>query len=221
MRGLYIVVTAFFITALAGCGTSSNQNRLEAFIQGHVDKVAPLSTKANLAYWDAATTGKQEKFREREKLELEIRKIYSDSNDFELLKSFKECGQIKDQRLARQLDKLYLGYLQNQIEAELLKSIVELDTRIQERYNNYRGTIDGKEVTMSDIYTLMTTEGNTRKREMAWKASKQVGNVIIDDFLQLVRLRNKAAKKLGFDNYHTMIVFTSEQSVEQLDAIFA
>ena len=220
MRGLYIVITAFFVTALTGCGTSSNQNRLESLIQEHVDKVAPLSTKANLAYWDAATTGKQEKFREREKLDLEIRKIYSDPDDFEQLKNFKEHGHIKDPVLARQLDKLYLAYLQNQIEPELLKSIVELDTRIQERYNNYRGTIDGNEVSMSDIYTLMTTEGNTRKREMAWKASKQVGDVIIDDFLRLVRLRNKAARKLGFDNYYTMSIYTSEQSVEQLDAIF-
>ena len=221
MRGLYIVVMSIFLTALAGCGATSNQNQLKAFIQGHVEKVEPLATKANLAYWDAATTGKQEKFREREQLQLEISRIYNDPNDFEVLKNFKERGHIKDQRLARQLDKLYLAYLQNQIEPELLKSIVELDTKIQERYNNYRGKIDGNEVSMSDIYTLMTTEGNTPEREMAWKASKQVGDVIIDDLLQLVRLRNRAAKGVGFENYHSLSIFAGEQSVEQLDAIFA
>ena len=221
MRGLYIVVMSIFLTALTGCGATSNQNQLKAFVQRHVEKVEPLATKANLAYWDAATTGKQEKFREREQLQLEISRIYNDPNDFEVLKNFKERGHIKDQRLARQLDKLYLAYLQNQIEPELLKSIVELDTKIQERYNNYRGKIDGNEVSMSDIYTLMTTEGNTPEREMAWKASKQVGDVIIDDFLQLVRLRNRAAKGVGFENYHSLSIFAGEQSVEQLDAIFS
>jgi peptidyl-dipeptidase A len=221
MRGLYIVVTSIVLSTLAGCGTGSSQNRLEEFVRNHVEKIEPLSIKTNQAYWAAATTGKQEKFRQREQLDLEIRKIYSDSNDFEYLKGVKDHGHIGDRQLSRQLDKLYLAYLQNQIEPELLKDIVELDTQIQERYNNYRGTIYGKEVTMSDIYTLMTTEGNTRKRVMAWKASKQVGNVIIDDFLRLVKLRNKAAKKLGFDSYHSLIIFVGEQSVEQLDSIFA
>ncbi len=221
MKTLYYIVMSIVLIVLAGCGANSNQDQLDAFIQVHVQKVEPLATKANLTYWDAATTGKQEKFRELEQLQLEIRRIYSDSNDFKKLKNFKECGDIENQRLARQLEKLYLAYLQNQVEPQLLKRIVELDTKVQEMYSNYRGTVDGNEVTMSDIYTILTTEKDCNKREAAWKASKQVGDVIIDDFLQLVRLRNQAAKSVGFENYHTLSIFTGEQDVEQLDRIFA
>ena len=220
MKRLYFVGITFFLLTMAGCRTASNQSQLKTFIHTHVEKVEPLSTKANLTYWDAATTGKQEKYQELEQLQLEIRRIYSDPNDFDLLKTFKEHGQLENQQLARQLDKLYLTYLQNQIEPELMKRIVELDMKIQKKYNNYRGTIGDEKVTMSDIYTILTTEKNTPKREMAWKASKQVGNVIIDDFLQLVRLRNQAARNLEFENYHTLSIFTAEQSVEQLDEIF-
>jgi peptidyl-dipeptidase A len=82
------------------------------------------------------------------------------------------------------------------------------------------GTIDGKKVTNSDVYIILTTEKDSRRRELAWKASKQVGEAIIGDFLQLVKLRNKAARKLGFDNYHTLSIVTGEQSVEELDRIF-
>ena len=135
---------------------------------------------------------------------------------FDRLKLFRERGRLEDQQLARQLEKLYLAYLQNQIEPKLITRIVELDTKIQQTYSNYRGTIGDEKVTMSDIYAILTTEKNCQKREMAWKASKQVGNVIIDDFLQLVRLRNEAARRVGFENYHTLSVFASEQSVEQL-----
>jgi peptidyl-dipeptidase A len=221
MKLLNIFIIGIILTTLAECPAASNQEPLEKFIKEHIQKVEPLSTKANLTYWDAATTGKQEKFRELEQIQLEISKIYSDSNDFKLLKHFKEQGDIKDHRLARQLDKLYLLYLPNQVEPELLKRIVELNTRVQETYNSYRGKIDGNEVTMSDIYTILTTEEDCSKREAAWKASKQVGDVIIDDFLQLIRLRNQAAKSVGFDNYHSLSIFTVEQDVEQLDAIFA
>ena len=74
---------------------------------------------------------------------------------------------------------------------------------------------------MSDIYTIMTTEKDCRKRELAWRASKQVGDVIIDDFLKLVKLRNQAARSVGFDNYHTLSLVAGEQNVEELDRIFA
>jgi peptidyl-dipeptidase A len=221
MKTPYYITMSIVLMFLSGCGVNSRQNQINEFIQAHVEKVEPLSTKANLTYWEAATTGKQEKFRELEQIQLEVSKIYSDANNFKRLKNFKKQEDIKDMRLARQLEKLYLLYLPNQIESELLKRIVELNTKVQETYNSYRGTIDGNEVTMSDIYTILTTEKDCDKREAAWKASKQVGDVIIDDFLQLIRLRNRAAKSVGFENYHKLAIFTVEQDVEQLDAIFA
>ena len=208
------------IIIVSGCRVASEREQAKAFINKNVEKVEPLSTKVGLVYWDSATTGKPEKFEELEQYQLEIRKIYSDPNDFATVKSLRESGNIKDRRLERQLDKLYLAYLQNQIDPELMKRLVELDTQVQQTYNNYRGTIDGNEVTMSDIYTIMTTEKDCEKREAAWRASKQVGNIIIDDFLKLVRLRNEAAKSLGFDNYHTMMMYTNEQSTEEIDEIF-
>jgi peptidyl-dipeptidase A len=80
--------------------------------------------------------------------------------------------------------------------------------------------MDGQKVTNSDVYIILTTEKDSRTRELAWKASKQVGEAIIGDFLRLVKLRNKAAGELGFDNYHTLSIVTGEQSVEELDRIF-
>jgi peptidyl-dipeptidase A len=211
---------------LLGCspridrGGSSQERQAASFIEIHVSKVKPLATQANLAYWDATTTGKSENFDKFRKLQIEIRQIYSNSQEFAFLKNLKKSGLIRDDRLARQLDKLYYNYLQNQIEPELLKRIVDLETMVQEKYNNFRGTMDGKKVTMSDIYLLLTTEKDFRKRELAWRASKQVGDAIIADFLKLVKLRNEVAQKLGFNNYHTLSIVTSEQSVEELDNIF-
>ncbi len=204
-----------------GCAAQPRTEQVSQFVQTCVAKVEPLGARANLVYWEAATTGKPEKFEELKQLQLQLRRIYSDPNDFARIKTFKASGHIRDPRLARQLDKLYYAYLQNQIEPDLLARTVELDTRVQEAYNNYRATIEGRQVTMSDIYTALTTEKNVGRREAAWRASKQVGNVIIKDFLELVRRRNQAARRLGFDNYHTMTIVTGEQNVDELDRIFA
>jgi peptidyl-dipeptidase A len=98
--------------------------------------------------------------------------------------------------------------------------IVELDARITEKYNTFRGMIDGREVTNTEIYRIMTTETDSHKRELAWRASKQVGDFIVADLIELVKSRNEAARKLGFDNYHSFWIFTVEQNVEELDRIF-
>jgi len=193
---------------------------LKDFIEAHVAKVEPLSTQANLAYWDASITGKAEDYDRLKRLQLDIHQVYSNRDEFALLKELRESGEIKQTPLSRQLDKLYYAYLQNQIEPTLSKEIVDLDAKIQEKYSTFRGTIYGEKVTMSDIYTILTTEKDCHKRELAWRASKQVGNAIASDLIQLVRLRNKAARELGFDNYHAFSIITSEQNPQEIDRIF-
>jgi len=221
MKGISLAV---FLSAAAlflfGCAHNADERHLQEFITAHTAKVEPLSDKANLTYWDASTTGKSEHYDKLSELQIRIRRIHSDPQEYVFLKATKESGRIKDAGLTRQLDKLYYGYLQNQIEPGLLERIVDADTKVQEKYNSFRGAIDGKKVTNSEVYAILTTEKDIRKRELAWKASKQVGDAIIDDLLQLVKLRNKAARKLGFDNHHTLSIVTGEQSVQELEAIF-
>ena len=220
-KAKFFFPAVFGLIFLAGCGPNKQEKELSVFIDNFVQKFEPLEEQYNQAYWDSAATGSKEKFAEQARLELNIRQLSSDPQEFAFLKKTKESGQIKNAKLTRQLDKLYFTYLQNQIDPKLLERTVQLNNKIQETFNNYRGTIDGNPVTMSDIYTILTTEKNTSKRELAWKASKQVGNVIVADLKNLVKLRNEAARKAGFNNYHTMSIVTGEQSIDELNKIFA
>ena len=117
-----VMVTLFVLTViLCGCGNIAKEQQLEHFIDIHVAKVKPLSIQANLAYWDASTTGKPEDYELVNKLQLGIRQIYNNPKEFAFLKDLKESGQVINTKLARQLDKLYYAYLRNQIDPELLK----------------------------------------------------------------------------------------------------
>jgi peptidyl-dipeptidase A len=214
----FLYVLPFF---LVGCSHNAQERQLQEFITTHVAGIEPLSDQANLTYWQASTTGQSEHYDKLRELQTRIRCVQSDPNQYALLKKIKESGKVKDARLLRQLDKLYYAYLQDQIPPELLKQIVEVDTKVKKKYNNFRGKIEDRKVTNSEIYTILTTEQNSRKRKLAWKASKQVGEVIIDDLIALVKLRNKAARHLGFNDYHTFSITTCEQSIGELDAIFA
>ncbi len=213
-----IILTAAAV--MAGCGKKASDKELAKFIDEHVQKVKPLFKEMSLAYWQAANSGKEEDYEKASELELKIRRIYSNANDFAFLKKIKEEGRVKDAILSRQLDELYNGYLENQIEAELMEKIVELSTKIEKDFSTFRGSIDGEKVTDNRIKEILKTETDSLKRKATWEASKQVGEAVAKDIIELVKLRNQAARKVGFENYHTMRLSLGEQDVKEIDKIF-
>ncbi|MBN1508596.1 MAG: M2 family metallopeptidase [Sedimentisphaerales bacterium] len=203
-----------------GYALNAKETQLKDFIAAHIEKIKPLEKQANLAWWEAAVTGDPKAYDRNSELTLQLRQVYSNSSEFALLKDLKESGRISDPLLARQLTVLYNSYLSNQIEPDLLKQIVELGTQIEKNFSTFRGAIDGKNVTDNQIVDILKSETDSAKREQAWQASKQVGAAVAADLVRLVTLRNQAARKLGFDNYHTMSLATGEQDVKELDTIF-
>jgi len=216
---LIVMLTAGIF--LFGCASRAKQDDLKGFIAAHVEKVKPLAKQQSLAWWDAATTGKPEDYERASSLTLQIRRIYSDPQEFALLKDWKETGQVKDALSARQLDVLYRSYLGNQIEPEMLKTIVDLSTEIEENFSTFRGTIQEEKVTDNEIKEILKNQADSSKRKQAWLASKQVGTAVAEDLIRLVKLRNQVAKNMGFENYHTMYLTIVEQDVDELDKIFA
>ncbi len=215
------MITSISLTLVAGCTEKSEPQKFAEFVKKHTSKVRPLSKKSRLAYWAANTTGEEKYFEQMKDYRLKISEVYSNEEKLEYLKGLKESAVITDSELARHLELLYLGYLGSKIPDDLREQMAELDVKIRHAFNTYRAMLDGEKVTMSDIYIIMTDEEDLGKRERAWRASKQVGAVVAEDLLSLIRLRNEAAKKVGFDNFHTMNIVTGEQDVAELDAIFA
>ena len=215
-----LVFMSTISVVLFGCVHNAKEAELEEFITAHVEKIKPMSKEASLASWAAAISGKSEDYDKVSELTLKIRQVYSNPQEFAFLKDTKESGQVTNAILARQLDVLYNNYLESQIAPELLKKIVDLGTKIEKNFSTFRGTIEGDKVTGNEIKEILKTQTDSDKRKQAWLASKQVGVEVAADIIQLVKLRNEAARKLGFDNYHTLSLDATEQDVEELDRIF-
>jgi len=221
MKRSYMVIALLMAGAAPRADAdNAKEKQLKDFIASHVETIKPLERQAGLAWWEAATTGDPNAYDRSSELTLQIRRIYSDPGDFAMLKELRQSGKVKDRLLARQLAVLYNGYLANQIEPELLKQIVELGTEIEKNFSTFRGSIDGRKVTDNEIKAMLKESTNSAERQKAWLASKQVGEAVATDIVRLVKLRNQAARKLGFDNFHTMTLATGEQDVKELDKIF-
>jgi peptidyl-dipeptidase A len=219
-----LVFTAGLISMMvvfSGCGSAEDSEaQLEEFIDSHVAKVRPMAKEAALAYWKAANTGEAADYDKVSELSLKVRKVYSDSEEFEFLMQMKESGEVKAEMLARQLELLYNSYLENQIDSKLLEEIVKLETEVEKKFSTFRGSIDGRKVTDNEIKDILKSSTDSAERKKTWLASKQVGAKVADDLIRLIKLRNKAAKKLGFENYHQLRLTIGEQDVAELDKVF-
>ena len=214
-----LILSIILIILLSGCKVTKEE-KFSKFVDSHVKEVKPLKKQLGLANWQAAVTGNPEDYDKASKIRFQIRQIYSNPKEFAMLSELKSSNRIADKQLARQLDVLYYGYLQNQIDPVLMKKIVDLGTKIEKNFSTFRSTIGQEEVTANEIKDILKTETDLAKRKEAYLASKQVGPVVAADLIQLVKLRNQAARKIGFDNYHTLSLTCGEQDVKELDRIF-
>jgi len=196
------------------------EEQLSNFITDHLQKIKPLVKRVKLAFWRAAISGDEADYSEYGKLELELRRIYSNPGDFKRLTTFRKSGEVRKSVLKRQLDILCNSYLENQIPSELLQEIVALSTEIERKFSVFRGTIRGSEVTDNEIKEILKKERDSRIREEAWYAGKAVGREVAADLITLVELRNRGASQLGFDNYFELSLSTGEQDAAELDMIF-
>ena len=192
------------------------------FIAEHESRVKPLEIEAGLAWWRANTTGRPEDFQKKEEAQNKIDAALSDKPTFARLKAIKEARTRGDLtgELARQVDLLYLAYLEKQVDPDLLKKITQKANAVEQQFNNYRAKIDGKEMADSEVRNVLKNSTDSEVRRKVWDASKGVGATVEGDLKDLVLLRNDAAKKLGFANFHAMTLTLNEQDGGELIKLF-
>src|SRR5207237_6479769 len=123
----------------------------QKFIDAHVAKLRPLEIKAGLAWWDANVSGKDEDFKRKEEAQNRIDEALANSEAFKELKAIKTSGGIEDPSVARQIDLLYLAYLEKQVDPALLKKLVALSNKVEKAFNVFRAQVDGKEMSDSEV----------------------------------------------------------------------
>src|SRR5262249_61048989 len=121
--------------------------------------------------------------------------------------------------VVRQLDVLHDAFLPHQVDADLRRRIVELEVHVETTFNTYRGEIDGQRVDDNAIADILRTGDDAPRRRDAWEASKQVGAEVADRVRALARLRNEAARRLGYRDHFALALATGELDGQRLFAI--
>lgn len=182
--------------------------------------VQPLSKDMNLAWWEAATTGKDSAYARAQELQMKMVAYLSDKNEFETIKKIRESSILTDSIQQRELDVIYLSFLSNQADTALLNQIIGMQTEIEKKFSTFRADVDGKKLSDNDIEHVLTQSTNPNELEKTWLAHKKIGSLVGNDILQLVKKRNELAHSLGFGNFHEMSLELSEQNPVDIEKLF-
>ena len=201
-------------------GDDAMDARAKKFVEAHVAKMRPLEKESGIAWWNANTSGKDEDFQRKEVAQNKIDAALADPVVFRELKTIKESEKVSDKLLARQVDVLYLGYLEKQVDPLLLREMVAKANAIEKAFNVFRTEVDGKKLSENDVRKVLKESKSSDDRRKVWEGSKRVGINVAPDLIALAKLRNQAAAQLGFNNYHQMMLHLNEQEQGHILKLF-
>ena len=220
---VFVAIAVVFVAILTSCENPEKARMTEEFKQFLTEfeaKVAPLSREQNLAYFTATISGKDEDYEKSTELQIQLSKKFSNKEEFDNLKRFREANAIDDPLLSRQLDVLYRAYLEKQLDEEKLEEIIKLQNEIEKTFSTFRAEVNGQQHTDNEIEEVLKSSTRSDVLQNAWEASKKIGEVVSTDVLKLVDLRNAAARELSFRNYHAMQLELSEQNPDDIEKLF-
>ncbi|MGE5344121.1 MAG: M2 family metallopeptidase [Candidatus Omnitrophota bacterium] len=200
--------------------TMTLQKQADSFLQNYLAQLDKAFCTRAALYWKATNSGNKEDFDAYAAADLVLKKLHSDAQSFSQIEAFLAQKDKLEPITARSLQVAWNAFKENQLPKEMLEQLSSEAASIEQIFNSFRATMDGKEYSDNELAAMMKAETNSAKRKKIWEAEKQVGQAVGPRLAALAKLRNAAAQKLGFKNYWDMQIRLQEHQPDQIMAIF-
>ncbi|MDO8537949.1 MAG: M2 family metallopeptidase [archaeon] len=196
-----------------------DEKEISQFLEEQAKEVRQLYINYAFGEWESKITGKPEAYEKYEQVQKEMAKFFNNTENFEKTKEYLNSNP-KNLLIKRQLRVLHNSYLTGQGDLKLINKILEKSTILQQKFNTFRAKIGGKELTDNQIKEILKTETDSKKLQEAWEASKKQGELVVKELIELIKLRNRLAKSLGYKNYYILSLEANEQTEKDVVKIF-
>jgi peptidyl-dipeptidase A len=190
------------------------QTEAEAFLTTIASLLQPVATRATLADWTSLTDVTPDHTGQRIGADGALAALSGSPLIIEKAKSLLARREELDDQTARQLQKLLLGA------AESPGTIPDVVARRVEAEAHQSSILDGytfctaptknggcaSPITANQIDNILAHSRDLSERLRVWVASKEIGRPLKPGLVELVKLRNRVARELGYRSYFALQV---------------
>lgn len=177
---------------------------IKEFIEHFSAQCEKKQRQSYLLLWILETTGAEDAATLKAEIDKEYSLLFHDSAVYKKLLEWKKEKKAKDFLLARQLELLIHKFTENQMPRTILEKIADKEANLSLTYAKFRPLFNNKPITQNDILKLLKESRDVEERKKVWEISKEVGDALAPEILELVNLRNQGAKHLGYPDYFQM-----------------
>lgn len=192
---------------------------LQSFLQYFNEQAQALHKDVTEASWMAQTTGDAKWATTLSEVSTKYSLLYASKEKFEQAQQYLAAAEGNEVEM-RQLQLLVNVMKGKQLPEELIADLSKRSSELNLLFNTYIPEIDGRKYSANDIRNVLSNSKDNILREKVWKASKEVGQIVEQDLLALIKKRNEAARLLGYDNHHQMGFALQELDREEVFALF-
>lgn len=124
---------------------------------------------------------------------------------------------VEDPLLQRRLEVWQVSNQLAQVSAH--PEVMELARKIDDIMVSHQYIYGDQRVELAQIRNIVKADPNSDNRKEAWKSYEELSNVVAEDMLALVKLRNKLAQECGFDTYVDLVLEASGMSKREVKSI--
>ena len=149
--------------------------------------------------WDFYINSTPENMQKYENAQDEYSKLFRDKKTYEKFQKIDKNTLSKHE--AKQLKNLLKEFDEELNTGEELKKLRQKENEIAKKFNSYVLKIDDKEITKTEVTKILQNEENPETRRKAHEAKIACGDLIAEDLIEFVKMRNEYAKTKGYENY--------------------
>jgi peptidyl-dipeptidase A len=190
------------------------------YIRQHETTIGPLHKDYSQKFWELSLSGNEEREKALVAAKERYLKVYNNHEEFQQLRQWKSSANQLGPVEAREFKLIYDSFVPHQIPEEVLRDIVQRETHIETHFNTFRANFEGGKASDNQLREILRNETNVTRRRAAWEATKQVGHEVAPKLLELVEIRNREARNLGYEDYYSMMFELQELDERWVFSLF-
>ncbi len=133
----------------------------------------------------------------------EFTKIFGDTSAKKIIDEWlRKSPSLADKQLARRLELWHRCFIGGAIYAD--SEIAAAENALQRKITDFKFVFNGEPITRAEVTNKLRDERQGQTRHKLWQIPAQLSSAVIGDLVNLVKLRNRKARLLGFPNYYSL-----------------